>query len=459
MSTLSRYCLSGLLILLVAGAASAQDAPEERRTRQGSGEYSGPRPPENATPEERRAFWQKRAAERAKAEEGGAPVQAQVGGKPEEAMPGSGRPSEAQIAEWRAKREAREAKPATPVSEHRHGGAPDKAAAGKPEESARGGSRPGGTGMRGGGAVWLSDMPPMRGDGTRPPGSRGGGMAGMDMGGGPRVKRLWLRSGADPQKSSFYREEPDAAPEMLLVTPQGKPDGEPLPPAAEGQRNLSFEMPVQGFYRLYVTTRKLQGETLSVSVAKAEVGNFTHDGDDEERAKAVVANRVLESAPIDIVRERLPNEKPFFRLLSGDDQAFVVLQKGLPAAGARVRFVSHQGWVKEAVSDEQGRVSFQIIRDYFPPWSDFQKRFKATFLVIAEANAAETGSHKDQPYTSVRYQATLAGSYYPSPDDYRSYAWGLGVGLLAVLFSGVAIYLYRRRRVKPFQEVRLNEKD
>ncbi|MBZ0095845.1 MAG: hypothetical protein K8H75_10830 [Sulfuricella sp.] len=467
MSILSRYCLAGLLVLLAAGAASAQDAPEERRTRQGSGEYAGPRPPENATPEERRAFWQKRSAERAKAEESGASAAGQVatpaqaGGKPEEARPGSGRPSEAQIAEWQAKREARDGKPAAPVSGHRHGGAPDKAATGKPEESARGGGRPGGMGMRGGGAVWLSDSPPMRGDGTRPAGSRGGGMGGMAMGGersGPPVKRLWLRSGADPQKSSFYREEPDAAPEILLVTPQGKPDGEPLPPAAEGQRNLSFEMPAQGFYRLYVTTRKLQGDTLSVSVAKAEVGNFGHDGDEEERDRAMKASRVLENAAIEIVRERQDKEGPFAQIRSGTDQSFIVLQKGLPAAGARVRFVSHQGWVKEAVSDEQGRVSFQVIRDYFPPWDEFQKRFKATYLVIAEANAAEAGNYKDQPYTGVRYQATLAGSYYPSPDDYRSYAWGLGVGLLAVLFSGVAVYLYRRRRLKPFQEVRFDEK-
>lgn len=467
MNILSRYCLAGLLVLLAAGAASAQQGPEERRTRQGSSEYAGPRPPENATPEEKRAFYQKRAAERAKAEENSAPVAGQVatpaqaGGKPEEAKPGSGRPSEAQIVEWRAKREARDGKPATPDSEHRHGGASDKAATGKPEEAVRAGSRPSGMGMRGGGAVWLSDMPPMRGDGTRPPGSRGGGMAGMDMGGmggGPRVKRLWLRSGADPQKSSFYREEPDAAPEILLVTPQGKPDGEPLPPAAEGQRNLSFEMPAQGFYRLYVTTRKLQGETLSVSVAKAEVGNFGHDGDEEERDRAMKAPRVLENAAIEIVRERQDKEGPFAQIRSGTDQAFIVLQKGLPVANARVRFVSHQGWVKEAVSDEQGRVSFQVIRDYFPPWDEFQKRFKATYLVIAEANAAEAGSHKDQPYTGVRYQATLAGSYYPSPDDYRSYAWGLGVGLLAVLFSGVAVYLYRRRRLKPFQEVRFDEK-
>lgn len=375
-------------------------------------------------------------------------------------------PSEAQRAEWRAQRAARgggdhsahamaaESKPAAP---------PAPSLAAKANEPARG-ARPAGMppGMRGGGALWLSDMPPMRGDAVRPAGSRGGGMpemAGMAMGGersGPPTKRLWLRAGNEPQKSGFAREDAGAPPEILLVRPGGKPEGEPLAPE-EGKKNLAFQMPAQGFYRVYATTRKLQGDTLLVNVAKAEVANFTHDADEEERAKALVVNRVLETAPLEIVRERQPDEKFFFRLNSGDEQTFIVLQKGLPAAGARVRFVSHEGWTKEETSDAQGRISFQVVRDYFPPWQEFKKRFKATYLVIAEANAAEPGRFQDQPYGSVRYQATLAGSYYPSPDDYRSYAWGLGIGLFIVLFSGVAIYLYRRRRVRPFQEVRLDE--
>jgi hypothetical protein len=289
-----------------------------------------------------------------------------------------------------------------------------------------------------------------------------GGMGGMAMGGGersgPPVKRLWLRAGTDPIKSGFAREDADAPAEMLLVKPQGKLEGEPLPPPEDGKKNLSFEMPVQGYYRVYLTTRKLQGDTLNVSVAKSEVTNFSHGGDEEERAQAVTAARVLESAPIEVVREKSPDEKLFFQLKSGEEQSFVVLQKGLPVQNARVRFVSHNGWTKEAVSDEQGRVSFQVVRDYFPSWDKFQKRFKATYLIIAEASAAETGSFKDQPYSNVRYQATLSGSYYPSPDDYRSYAWGLGIGFAFLLFCGTAIYLYRRRRVKPFAEVRFDEK-
>jgi hypothetical protein len=464
MKTMPRHFLSSLLLALLAATAAAQGRPSEEQIAKwramreaGGGDAGGARPPENATPEERRAFWQKRAAERAQAEGSSAPAPAPVAAEP------AGAPEITHKHDHAAMSSAKAA-PAKAES-----GRPAPAVA-KQEEGARtgtgSGSRPAGMpmGMRGGGgALWLSDSPPARGDA---PGRGGmGGMAGMGgmggMGGnrnGPPVKKLWLRAGNDPQKAGFAREEADAVVETVLVTPVGKPEGEPLPAAEDGKRNLSFEMPNQGYYRLYHTTRKLQGDTLNVSVAKSEIANFSHGGDGEEAAKAINAPRVLESAPIEIVREKRADEKMFFQLKSGDEQAFVVLQKGLPVQNARVRFVSHQGWTKEAVSDEQGRVNFQLIRDYFPDWADFQKRFKATYLVVAETSATESGSFKDQPYTNVRYQATLSGAYYPSPDDYRSYAWGLGIGFAFLVFCGTAIYLYRRRRMKPFQEARFHEK-
>ncbi|HUX29688.1 MAG TPA: hypothetical protein VMV78_03550 [Thiobacillus sp.] len=400
MSRIAHRFVPALLALLATGLALAQGEggeplAEVRGGPVSAGDYAGQPPPEGARPEAQRASRQKRAAERT-----------------------------------------------------------------KPGEVVRdGGGRSGGTGLRSGGVLWLADTPPMRGEASR--GRRGGGMGGMSMGGehgGPPMKRLWLRAGADPQKAAFAHQEADASVETLLVTPLGKPEGEPLPSPAEGHKGLVFEMPAQGFYRIYVTTRKLQGDTLNVSVAKTEVGNFGHGDDEEEQKRAMAAPRVLENAAIEIVRERQDKEGPFSQIRSGMDQSFIVLQKGLPVANARVRFVSHQGWVKEVTSDEQGRVNFQVVRDYFPPWNAFQKRFKANYLVIAEVAASEAGSHKDQSYSSVRYQATLAGNYSPSPNDYRSYAWGLGVGLLALLFSSAAIYLYRRRRLKPFQEVRFDEK-
>lgn len=377
-------------------------------------------------------------------------------------------PAPAQKTDWRARRAAREAAAAS-ADEHQHDhGAPVEAArpSGRPVTSTSGdGARKGGrpTGSRGGNVVWLSDSPPSRGDGSGYGGMRGmEGMGGMGMGGerrGPPTKRLWLRAGTDPQKSGFAREDAEAPPEILLVTPQGDPKGAPLPAAEEGRGGLSFETPAQGYYRLYVTTRKVQNDTLNVSVAKSEVTVYSHSGDESERAQALAAVRVLDSAPIEIVREKQPDEKLFFQLKSGDEQSFVVLQKGLPLQGAQVRFISHNGWTREAVTDEQGRVSFQIVRDYFPSWENFQKRFKANYLVVAEASAAEPGRYREKPYGNVRYQATLSGNYYPSPYDYRSYAWGLGVGFSFLLFSGSAVYLYRRRRVKPYREVQFHEKN
>lgn len=375
------------------------------------------------------------------------------------------RPSEAQIAEWRAKREAA-TQAAAPMAGHDMAmhdmsamtGKPKEmgTTAGKPKEETAGkNARSGGMGMRGGGVLWLSDAPPSRGDA-----GQGGGHGGMQMGGergGVAKKRLWLRAGSDPQKSGFAQDDAEAIEEIVLVTPNSKPQGELLPAAEESRKGLSFEMPVQGFYRLYQTRKKLQGDTLNVTVAKAEIANIGHGGDEEEISKALVSERVLDSAAIEIVRERKADEKRFFTLKSGEEQAFIVLQKGLPLQGARVSFISHQGWRKEAVSDEQGRVSFQIIRDYYPPWSEFQKRFKATYLLIAETTAAEAGTFNEQPYSNVRYQATLSGNYYPSPDDYVSYAWALGIATLILLFSGTAVYLYRRRRVQPYREVKLDE--
>jgi len=308
--------------------------------------------------------------------------------------------------------------------------------------------------------LWLAEAPPRRGDGARGGNARRGGegMEGMAMGGergGKPGKRVWLRAGDDPQASALAQMGASAQPDLLLVAPGKEAESLPLPEV--WQKGMSFEMPVQGYYRLYLVNRKLQGATLNVDVAKAEITNFRHGGDPEEVKRALVAPRMLATAPLEIVRERQPDEKLYYQLRSGVDQVFTVLRAGQPQPGARVRFISHQGWVKEQLSDAQGQVSFQVVRDYFPPWEEFQKRFKATYLVIAEASAAEAGEYQGQAYADVRYRSSLSGSYYPSPNDYLSYAWGLGLSVVLILFCGVAVYLYRRRRLKPFREVRFNE--
>jgi hypothetical protein len=70
---------------------------------------------------------------------------------------------------------------------------------------------------------------------------------------------------------------------------------------------------------------------------------------------------------------------------------------------------------------------------------------------------AEAGELDGQAYQRTVYRSSYAGNYYPSPRDYESYAYGISFALFALLATGIAIYLYRRRRQRLYREVRFDE--
>lgn len=266
------------------------------------------------------------------------------------------------------------------------------------------------------------------------------------------TKHLWLRSGDDPSTAGFV--EPSSVPPSLcLIDGNGKRQDL----SVEGDKGLyhvKVELPELGFYNAYLVNQTVKGGVLDVNVAKAELlkGTCCVKNANDELTKTAIN----EAAPLELVRTHLPDEGLFTRLASGDKLNFSVLSNGKPQAGATVTMITQQGWRKAAVSDAAGKVEFTLIRDYFPSWDDFQRRHKETFLVIAEREVAGAGELNGSRYGLARYSTTLAGSFYPSSQDYRSYAIGLGVGLFVVAFGGLGIYLYRRRRIKPYREVRFD---
>lgn len=447
--------LAGLVCTLffLQGAAFAQENSGERRGPPAwvkNGEYKGPRPPENATPEERRAFWQARAAERAKAEAAAAAAAGDAAAvKPEPAA------SPAKAAESHAGHAGHMAMPsATPAGRPSASVVPAKVdGAGRPR------------GAAGDGVLWLSDLPPQRreggGRGGRPGGAASmGGMSGMsgmgDMSGmGPPgsvpTRRLWLRAGNNPQTARSAT----SAEAALLLDAQGMP-GVLEVEAHGGPYNVSFPMPEAGVYNVYFMQRAVEQETLNLTVAKAEVMRSAGHSKVEGEAQLMVP-RTDARVPVEIVRERKDKEGLFTRINYGDLISFQVLRDGKPVQNARVTFTSGQGWSNSRQTDEEGRAAFVVVRDYFPEWGEFDRRHRETYLVSASFATEQAGEWQGSPYRGVRYTTTLAGAYYPSVNDYESYAWGLGVALVGVLFSGCAIYLYRRRRVKPYREVRFDE--
>lgn len=266
-------------------------------------------------------------------------------------------------------------------------------------------------------------------------------------------KQVWLRSGENPRSAKYLNGVQGT---LTLLRQDGSMPGVALS-EGEGLTTAKLDLPDLGFYNAYWVQKMVHGGMLHVEVAKAELLHGTccaKDVDDEAVAKPIINTAI----PLELVREHYPNEGLFTRIVSGDTVNFIVLNFGKPVAGAVVAMISHRGWRNTQTSDADGRVSFTLVRDYYPNWLEFKKRFKQSYLVTADLNVPVPVTIDGVSYRSAHYNTTLAGSYFPSPHDYRSYAWGLGIGLLVIVFGGLAVYLYRRRRLKPYKEVRIDDK-
>jgi hypothetical protein len=134
-----------------------------------------------------------------------------------------------------------------------------------------------------------------------------------------------------------------------------------------------------------------------------------------------------------------------------------VLRNGVSQAGAKVTLTSGQGWSSQKLSDQEGRVSYTMNRDYYLPWELFEKRHAQPYMVQALYTMPEAGVLDGKSYSNTRYLASFSGRCYPSPNDYESYAYGLSFGLFALVATGLGITRYRRSRNRPYREVSFDE--
>jgi len=268
-------------------------------------------------------------------------------------------------------------------------------------------------------------------------------------------KQVWLRQG-DTIKSAQYVATANSSERLTMIDLDGtKTDFDAV--SVDGRMTLKTSLPKVGFYDVYLEQRKVQDGVLQVQLPKAELlwaSCVAKDVDEEAVAKPIINV----NSPLELVREHKPDEGCMARLVSGDVVNFLVLSFGQPVAGIPVTMITQEGWRNTVVSDKTGHASFTVIRAYFPKWLEFKKYHTDTFLTVAEMDKDEKGVHGGARYTKAHYVATLPGKYRTSPYDYRSYAWGLGIALFVIVFGGLAIYLYRRRRLKPYQEVRIDDK-
>ena len=299
--------------------------------------------------------------------------------------------------------------------------------------------------------LWLSDAPPCgRHKGAH---SHGGP---VEIRRGIFHKHLWLRLGNGSQKDAYITQSDHFSPVTLLEAKGRISELKISRDKAHDYLDIKFPMPDEGFYNVYVTHQQVKNGQRQVLIAKAEVLKHScREGHDKIQSKIPPKHNA--AIGLELVRQRQQKENFHTRIGFGDTVSFVVLRHGKPQPDAQIILTTALGWSKHTVSDNQGRVSYTMIRDYFPPWRMFNKRRAQPYIVTAEYRQAESGELVGQHYDHTLYCASFAGNYFPSRRDYQSYAYGLMIGLFALVFSALAVYLYRRRRIRPYREVCFNE--
>lgn len=280
-------------------------------------------------------------------------------------------------------------------------------------------------------------------------------------------KMLWLRAGTNLKSADYLTNKVG----QFYLTDVKLNSYQPAPSPADPEHTaIKFKMPDEGYYNAYYLEQVVRDGVRYVDVAKSEVLKHNcglgHNFDVEQH-RPQSDKRI----PLEILRLRFDDETYHTRFNSGKNVLFKVLYNGEPLAGASATISTEEGWSRNSKSDSEGIVAFQVIQDRFQEDEDKKEhknseaegsrhgrsRRSEQFLVTVQYAEKVEGEYNGQPYQQTFYTSTFPGQFSASQSVYKSYAYGLTFGSAGFLVLGVGSYLYRRRRIKPFKEVNLDE--
>ncbi len=303
-------------------------------------------------------------------------------------------------------------------------------------------------------------------------------------------KMLWLRAGDDLKKANYLS---DKMGQFYLLDVKSNAS-QPAPSSADSAHTaIKFKMPDEGYYNAYYMEQNVRDGVRYVDVAKREVLKHNcqlgHDFDVEQHRP-----QSAKQIPLEVLRLRFDDETYHTRFNSGKNVLFKVLYKGDPVANAAVTISTEEGWSRNSKTDSEGIVSFLVIQDRFkqneaqevekkqykPKQTEGARKYKKEgksehkqaesggshgrmrrrseeFLVTVQYREPSIGEIDGLSYEQSVYTTTFPGHFSPSQSAYKSYAYGLTFGSAGFLVLGIGSYMYRRRRIKPFKEVNLDD--
>ena len=180
--------------------------------------------------------------------------------------------------------------------------------------------------------------------------------------------------------------------------------------------NVSFSTPfgdgpVHGANSVYVVEQGVDDEILTIRTAKwITMHHNCGWGHNGKFDKALTTPQPLATIPFEIVVDKLWDTNFHLSVTSGDRLGITVLSYGQPVPGATVSLSSEKGWSKSAVTDKEGRVTIQMIRDYYPPlWSQFKGPTGANFYLPHNIMRSKRQLQRGQlPPRTLHYHPSMA---------------------------------------------------
>jgi len=305
--------------------------------------------------------------------------------------------------------------------------------------------------------IWLSNSPPAHK-------KKASATYGMHKLSALRGKRgsmsvvQWVRSGHSVEGSRYITKDFGQELSPYIFSPSGEKI-EAKFEVGEKETSLSYNGNLEGFYNEYLVGKKIGGDTLYITVAKAELLNHVCRNGHKHVLKGLPAKIYPKEIPFEIVRERIAREDFHTFIASGDEIVFTTYLEGKTVENATLSLFTQKDWEKTQPTDKNGQSRFQFVQDYFSTWKEFNNRNINYYLLKGEITIAQEGIHNEQVYNYIHYTTTLSDGYYPSKLMYSSLFWALVVFLAAIILPAIGIFIYRERRKRPFKELDFYEKN
>ncbi len=234
-----------------------------------------------------------------------------------------------------------------------------------------------------------------------------------------------------PADAVFWLETPDSAIHHIDTKTPGK---------------MSFPAPQWGLHKVFAYLDA--GVRANMRRKHFTFYSFYSHGDKAGKKPRPVLNGdgYWEGAPEFDLTRIYADDRQRYSTQTGQRAVFRISLHGRPVKGACVVMVTQKGWRNAKTTDENGKVSFFLIRENETAGGWQTRRRAEKYLVAARHEVAYAGEVDGKPYAGTRYLATMSLRVRPSQLEWESKSTAFVIAAFTLIAAGAAIAIRRRRR-------------